>query len=174
MAELEKVEQKVRMGRVARIEKDKVVFHSEQEIPTNTQTLHIDCSAAGIAVEKGKKIFDKSTINIHWFMFPPPGYNAAVIAALELLHPEDEQKKNDICRPSNPPDVPLDFFPGFLHHIVNSGKVGSELGLHWSVRRRTSLLHHMSFLSLAKMIWLMATRTKPIVEKLSRWEKTNN
>ena len=105
MAELEKVKQKVRMGRVARIEKDKVVFHSEQvdnilsssqnsiqlhfqEIPTNTQTLHIDCSAAGIAVEKGKKIFDKSTINIHWFMFPPPGYNAAVIAALELLHPE--------------------------------------------------------------------------------------
>ena len=30
MAELEKVKQKVRMGRVARIEKDKVVFHSEQ------------------------------------------------------------------------------------------------------------------------------------------------
>ena len=108
MAELEKVKQKVRMGRVARIEEDKVVFHSEQvdnilsssllsqnskrlhfqEIPTNTQTLHIDCSAAGIAVEKGKKIFDKLTINIHWFMFPPPGYNAAVIAALELLHPE--------------------------------------------------------------------------------------
>ena len=109
MAELEKVKQKVRMGRVARIEKDKVVFHSEQvdnilfssllsqnsiiqlhfqEIPTNTQTLHIDCSAAGIAVKEGKKIFDKSTINIHWFMFPPPGYNAAVIAALELLHPE--------------------------------------------------------------------------------------
>ena len=35
----------------------------------------------------------------------------------------DDERKNDICRPSNPPDVPLDFFPGFLHHMVNSGKV---------------------------------------------------
>ena len=31
---------------------------SFQEIPTNAQTLHIDCSAAGIKLEAGRKIFD--------------------------------------------------------------------------------------------------------------------
>ena len=59
-----------------------------KEIPTTAQTLHIDCSAAGIKMEEGKKIFDGSTINIHWFMLPPPGYNTSVMVALELLHPE--------------------------------------------------------------------------------------
>ena len=106
MAELGRVRHRVRMGRIARIEKDKVIFQSNQvrtsvlfnnhplsffpfqEIPTTPQTLHIDCSAAGIKMEEGKKIFEGSTINVHWFLFPPPGYNTAVIAALELLHPE--------------------------------------------------------------------------------------
>ena len=106
MAELGRVRNRVRMGRIARIEKDRVVFHSNQvdpsfskttffeafllfqEIPTSTQTLHINCSAAGIKMEEGKKIFNGSTINIHWFMLPPPGYNTSVMVALELLHPE--------------------------------------------------------------------------------------
>jgi len=169
MGELVRVRKLVRMGRISRIEKDKVIFQSNQEIPTNNQTLHIDCSAAGIKMEEGKKIFDGSTINIHWFLLPPPGYNTAVIAALELLHPEDEEKKNEICRPTNPPDVPLDFFPGFLRHIVNSGKVGAELGLLWTMRRRTSIMHHMRVFNLVKLIWVMVTKTKPLVEKLTSW-----
>ena len=57
-------------------------------MPTSAQTLHIDCSAAGIRMEEGKKIFDGSEINVHWFMLPPPGYNTSVLAALELLFPE--------------------------------------------------------------------------------------
>ena len=81
----------------------------------------------------------------------------------------DEGKKNDICRPFNPPDVPLDFFPGFLNHMINSGKVGAELGLLWSIRRRTSIMHHMSFVSLAKLIWVMVTKKTPLVEKLTSW-----
>ena len=44
---------------------------------SSTKTLHIDCSVAGIAMEEGKKIFQGSTINIHWFMLPPPGYTSA-------------------------------------------------------------------------------------------------
>ena len=83
----------------------------------------------------------------------------------------DEEKKNDICRPFNPPDLPRDFFPGFLNHMVNSGKVGAELGLLWSLRRRTSLMHHMSYFGLAKLIWLIVTQTKPLVEKLSLWNE---
>ena len=43
-----------------------------QEIPTTAQTLHIDCSAAGIKMEEGKKIFEGSTINVHWFLLKIP------------------------------------------------------------------------------------------------------
>ena len=83
----------------------------------------------------------------------------------------DEEKKNDICRPFNLPVLPLDFFSSFLNDLVNSGKVGAELGLLWSLRRRTSLMHHMSYFGLAKLIWLIVTQTKPLVEKLSLWNE---
>jgi len=171
MEELEKARTRVRKGRIARIERKRVIFTSNQEIPTNAQTLHIDCSAAGIKLEAGVKIFDGSTINVHWFMFPPPGYNTSVLAALDLFHPEDEEKKNDICKPFNPPDEPLDFFPGFLNHMINSGKVGAELGLLWQIRRRTNVMHHMGFFSLAKLIWVIVRKTKPLVEKLTSWHQ---
>ena len=115
MEELEKARTRVRKGRIARIERERVIFTSNQvdimvmvmamvnwswswwclggimrvariekervdrssshqiglilknsprpiplfqEIPTNAQTLHIDCSAAGIKLEAGVKIFD--------------------------------------------------------------------------------------------------------------------
>ena len=45
-----------------------LTFLLSQEILTSAQTLHIDCSAAGIKMEEGKKIFEGSTINIHWFL----------------------------------------------------------------------------------------------------------
>ena len=58
-------------------------------MPTSAETLHIDCSAAGIRRDQeGKKIFDGSEINVHWFLHPPPGYNSSALAALELLYPE--------------------------------------------------------------------------------------
>ena len=83
----------------------------------------------------------------------------------------DEEKKNDICRPFNLPVLPLDFFSSFLNDLVNSGKVGAELGLLWSLRRRTSIMHHMSYFNFAKVFWLMVTLTKPLVEKLSLWHE---
>ena len=59
-----------------------------QEIRTSRRTLHIDCSAPGTYRGDLEKIFDGRKINIGWFLLPPPGFNSAVIAALELLHPE--------------------------------------------------------------------------------------
>ena len=53
--------------------------------------------------------------------------------------------------------------------MINSGKVGAELGLLWSIRRRTSIMHHMGFFSLAKLIWVMVTKKTPLVEKLTSW-----
>jgi len=131
--------------------------------------LHIDCSAPGTYRGDLAKIFDGRKINIGWFLLPPPGFNSAVIAALELLHPEDEEKKNNVCKPHNSPDVPLDFFLIFLNHMTNSVKIRAELGSIWRIRRRTNFMHHMDILPLAKLLWLLATKTKPLTEKLTLW-----
>ena len=41
---------------------------------------------------------------------PMPAHSAAVVAALELLWPEEEEKKNEICEPVQAPHDLQDWF----------------------------------------------------------------
>jgi hypothetical protein len=156
----------IRQGRISRIEVDRVLFHSGQEVPTSSHTLHVDCSAAGTTLPDPRKIFDGDTIFLNWILFPPPGFNVAVIAALELRHPEDEDKKNRICIPFKPPQMPEDFATGLLGHLSNSETIGAELGILWMVSRRTSLFYHMSWGNFLKTIWNVVKNGKKVEKKV--------
>ena len=76
----------VRHGRIDRIEKDSIHFRLGQAIPTNTDTLHIDCSAAGTYYPdvNDAKIFNGNHITLIPVQAAEPCISAAIIAALEL------------------------------------------------------------------------------------------
>ena len=74
----------VRLGRIERIEKEQIVFKQGGTIPTDADTLHVDCSASGTNFPPVKeKIFDGNKINLMMVQMPQPCTSAAMIAALE-------------------------------------------------------------------------------------------
>ena len=94
LVKLNQIQDIVRRGRIARIEKDRLVFQSGEELPTGPGTLHVDCSTNSTlwyTQETVKKIWDGNTINMHIVMLPPHGTSTSVIAALELRFPDLEQ-----------------------------------------------------------------------------------
>ena len=84
MAKYRLVKNVIRKGRIDSIEKDTIVFKNGETIPTDSNTLHVDCSAAGTNFIKVKdKIFDGNEINLMMVQMPQPCTSAAMIAALE-------------------------------------------------------------------------------------------
>ena len=87
--ELEKIKcvgEIVRHGRIDRIEKDSINFQLGQTIPTDTDTLHIDCSASSTNFPpvNNDKIFNGNNITLILVQVPQPCTSGAIIAALEL------------------------------------------------------------------------------------------
>ena len=96
LMKLRRVKDIVRRGRIAKIEADRLVFQSGEEMPTSSSTLHIDCSTNGIdyyTVDMVKPIWDGDRINTYSVLLPPTLASACIIAALEFKIPEDEEKK---------------------------------------------------------------------------------
>ena len=163
----------VRHGRIESILESKIVFTDGEEIPTNTETLHIDCSASGTTNPAVKTIFSGSTINLQMVQVPQPTFSGAIIAAMEIAFPDDEEKKNGVCVPMPFPHEKSDWVRQLRGTMVNGDKVGEVLGLRWMRSRRLCHMHHIPLLDLA---WLMVyiipnkaallSRMDQILEKL--------
>jgi hypothetical protein len=92
---LRKIKNIVRMGRVQRIERDKIVL-TNGSIPTSTEHLHIDCSASAISNLVMKPIFSGDLITPQTVRSYQPVFSAAFIAHIEANY-EGEAVKNKIC-----------------------------------------------------------------------------
>ena len=86
MEKLRRIPNIIRLGRIDRIENDAIFFKQGDAIPTGSDTLHIDCSAAGTNFPPVKKIkiFDGNCINLLMVQLPQPCTSGAMIAAMEL------------------------------------------------------------------------------------------
>jgi hypothetical protein len=86
MEKISTVENIIRHGRIDRSESDKIIFQQGDTIPTDNETLHIDCSAApwSKSAPVKKKIFDGNRIHLQAIQLPQPCTSAAMIGALEL------------------------------------------------------------------------------------------
>ena len=75
----------IRLGRIDRIENDAIIFEQGATLPTDANTLHIDCSAAGTNFPHvNEKIFSGEYINLLMVQAPQPCTSGAMIAAIEL------------------------------------------------------------------------------------------
>lgn len=119
LAQLRRVTNIVRLGRVTAINADQIVLE-QGTIPTGPNTLHIDCSAAGIPTLPAKPVFDGNRITLQWIRLCQPTFSAALIGVVEANF-TDETEKNVICSPIVPPTVPRDWLKMMIVELANRG-----------------------------------------------------
>lgn len=96
MAELRKIKNIIRLGRVQKIEKD-IITLDRGTIPTNENVIHVDCSASAITNLEIKPIFEGNVITPQTVRSYQPLFSAALIAHVEVSY-DTEQKKNALCQ----------------------------------------------------------------------------
>jgi hypothetical protein len=107
LAELRRITDVVRLGRVRSIERDQLELE-QGTIAARADSCYVDCSAAGIPSRPSKPIFDGPRITLQWMRTCQPTFSAAFIAHVEATFRNDDER-NLVCRPIAPPTVPLDW-----------------------------------------------------------------
>jgi hypothetical protein len=95
---LRQIEDVVRLGRVRRIEADRIVLeHGETE--TGADVVHVDCTALGLNNAPATPIFQPGRIVLQQVRLLSPCFNAALIGFVEA-HRDDDHDKNRLCPPN--------------------------------------------------------------------------
>lgn len=95
----------VRLGRVQRIEPDRIVL-TEGSVAADPGSLYVDCSASAAELRPPIPVFGADTITPQFVRPFQPTFSAAMIAYVEA-HYDDERVKNEICGVVPLPDTPL-------------------------------------------------------------------
>ncbi|MEM9179046.1 MAG: NAD(P)-binding protein [Pseudomonadota bacterium] len=96
LAELQRVKNVIRMGRIQRIETDQITFE-QGTMPNDANTLFVDCSAAAVANMEETDVFQGDTIRLQTVRTVQPVFSAAFIAHIELTR-DSEEEKNRLCQ----------------------------------------------------------------------------
>ena len=107
LAALRHIKNIVRLGRVRRIEPDKIVL-DRGTVPARAGALYVDCSAAGFAVTRPRPVFTDDTITLQMLKSFQPTFSAALIAHIEGKY-SDVAQKNALCTPVAPPKHATDW-----------------------------------------------------------------
>ena len=157
LAELRRVSDVVRLGRVQRIEPREIVL-DQGSVPTGEDVLHVDCTADGLVRRPPCTVFDGEKITLQPLVMCQQVLSAAATAMIELKY-EGDESKNALCTPVPHPAVPADYFTGILQTYANLWHWVRRFGW-WLLRNRLSLLHHVSWLGVLRVMIAGA-----------RWEK---
>ena len=96
LAQLRRIKNVIRMGRIQRIELDQIVF-DQGTLPTDSETLYVDCSACAVGNAEEATIFDGDTIRLQTVRTVQPVFSAAFIAHIELTR-DTQEEKNRLCQ----------------------------------------------------------------------------
>jgi hypothetical protein len=144
LAELRRIEDVVRLGRVTEIAPDTITLE-EGSVPARPDTLYVDCSAAGIPTHPSTPVFAGDRITLQWVRTCQPAFSAAFIGFVESTF-TDEDEKNRICTPIVPATVPLDWLRMFRVELAN----------------RTTWAEYPALGE-----WMATTRLDPVAENIS-------
>ncbi|MCR9095603.1 MAG: NAD(P)-binding protein [bacterium] len=167
LANLRRIADVDRSGRVERIEGSKIVFASSERSFDEAvdDLLYVDCSADGLAQRPPRPIWDGDRITLQSVSMCQQVMSAAAIAALELAEPDDT-RKNETFRPVPHPLLPPDFLRCTQTTIQNQERSVSKLGL-WAFRARLSAVHHMGFFGILRFVWRVWRNPVPDDERLA-------
>lgn len=120
----------VRLGRVERIERDKIVL-VEGSVAADPGALYVDCSSSAAELRPPVPVFAGDTITPQFVRPFQPTFSAAMIAWVEA-HYDDESVKNEICGVVPLPDAPLSWLTMQAAGMLNQYRWSREADLqHW-------------------------------------------
>jgi hypothetical protein len=93
--ELQKIKNVIRLGRVTSLDQESITLQHGC-IPTDADTMHIDCSASAVPPRETLPVFNADLITIQTVRTVQPVFSAAFAAFVELNF-SDEAEKNRIC-----------------------------------------------------------------------------
>lgn len=139
LAQLKSIENVVRLGRIERIDADRIVMQ-KGEMATGPETLHIDCTANGLAKLPPVQVFDQGRITLQSLLMCQQVFSASLIARLEQLDLSDAER-NKLCtvvpHPEQKEDLPFCMVTGVSNLLAANRKIPV-----WLRRSRLSLLAH--------------------------------
>jgi NAD(P)-binding Rossmann-like domain len=129
----------VRLGRVRRIEIDRILL-DRGEVETGRDVLHVDCTALGLNNAPATPIFQPRRIVLQQVRHLSPCFNAALIGFVEA-HRDEDTDKNRQC-PPNPYASSIEDWPHMMSRTWRTeGRWLSEPDLSaWVAESRLNLL----------------------------------
>lgn len=114
--QLRKVTQVVRMGKVQRLERDRIVL-DQGEIPTSPGHVHVHCTAYGVKARPTRPVFTPDGLTLEVVTRGSVSLSSAMIARVEATDlPLDE--KNRLCAPSESVEGPLEYLQLILGGLL--------------------------------------------------------
>jgi hypothetical protein len=115
---LRQIENVVRMGRVKRVEADRLIL-DDGSLALPPGALCVDCTADGLERRPATPVFDGDRITLQSLRTCQQVFSAALIGHVEATE-TDEQKKNQICTPVPHPDTDVDMLRNTLADLANA------------------------------------------------------
>ncbi len=162
----------VRLGRVRRIETDRIVLE-RGETNTGADVLHVDCSALGLSSAPATPIFQPGRIVLQQVRYLSPSFNAALVGFVEA-HRDDDVDKNRLC-PPNAYASSIEDWPRMMSRTWRTeGQWLSEPDLAaWVAASRLNLLRalpdHATEPSVQTAVTRYLTHVTTAIERLSSW-----
>ncbi|HEV3046018.1 MAG TPA: NAD(P)-binding protein [Solirubrobacteraceae bacterium] len=107
LAALRQIEDVVRLGRVRRIETDRIVLE-RGETESGPDVIHVDCTALGLSNAPATPIFQPGRIVLQQVRLLSPCFNAALIGFVEARR-DDDADRNRLCPPNPYPSSTEDW-----------------------------------------------------------------
>ncbi|MFJ9619463.1 NAD(P)-binding protein [Streptomyces noursei] len=111
LAQLRRIDDIVRHGRVKRIDENAVEL-DQTTLPAKPGTLYIDCTADGLERRPAVPVFDHTRITLQAVVPCQQVFSAALTAHVEAAY-TDEATKNTLCAPAQHPNSALDWIQFF-------------------------------------------------------------
>ncbi|MCH6469851.1 NAD(P)-binding protein [Sinomonas terrae] len=116
LAALRQIRSVIRMGRVQRLEPDRIVL-DDGTVGSDPRRLYIDCSARGVAFRPALPVFEGRKITPQMVRPLQPVFSSALIAHIEATV-ADEAEKNELCAPFAMTDQPRDWLSAMLFSLA--------------------------------------------------------
>lgn len=139
LAELKRVDDVIRMGRVQHVGADALRL-DRGTIGVVEDTLFVDCSANGLVKVDPRPLFATGRITLQSVFMCQQTFSAALIAHLELLKLSDE-RRNKICAAVPHPELKQDLSTTLVTTAQNMINCNRHIPL-WLRRSRLYLGHH--------------------------------
>ena len=164
----------VRLGRVRRIEADRIVLE-RGEIRTDPEVLHVDCTALGLNNAPATAVFQPGRIVLQQVRYLSPCFNAALIGFVEA-HRDDDTEKNRLCPPHAYPSNPGDWPRMMCGTWKAEGRWLRESDLSaWIAESRLNLMRGLvdraAEPSVQAAIQRYFTHVRAATERLSSWDR---